>query len=201
VPGLTRGRRTSRGAAVVAAAVADADTAQLKADVVAAVEGTGYGVKAEDSTRRAVEAALAALEAANPTPSPALSHGMAGEWAYSDAPPPSNGVLGPFTGRAFQNIDLAAGEYENLLKVGDGDRPWLSASLVATWEVLDDSTWKVFFRDITIRLGGVPLLRKRFQDTTRVWKVTYLDADTRIMRAGRTGAPEDDFVFYMQREG
>jgi hypothetical protein len=92
--------------------------AEPQRDILAAVAGTSCGVRADGITRSEVEALLAKLEASNPTPEPAISAGMDGDWAvaYTDAPPPSNGVLGPFTGRAFQNIDLQAGEYENLLK-------------------------------------------------------------------------------------
>jgi len=63
------------------------------------------------------------------------------------------------------------------------------------------TSWKVDFKSITINFFGIPLLKNTFpDDTARVWKMTYLDDDTRIVRAGRTGKAEDDVVFYMVRD-
>eukprot|EP00563_Minutocellus_polymorphus_P021014 CAMPEP_0197734106 /NCGR_PEP_ID=MMETSP1434-20131217/44251_1 /TAXON_ID=265543 /ORGANISM="Minutocellus polymorphus, Strain CCMP3303" /LENGTH=320 /DNA_ID=CAMNT_0043321513 /DNA_START=28 /DNA_END=990 /DNA_ORIENTATION=- len=63
------------------------------------------------------------------------------------------------------------------------------------------TSWKVDFKTITISLFGIPLLKNTFPESTgRVWKMTYLDDDTRIVRAGRTGKAEDDVVFYMIRD-
>lgn len=62
------------------------------------------------------------------------------------------------------------------------------------------SSWRVTFDSLTIRLFGLPVVTKKFDDTARVWKMTYIDDDTRIVRAGRTGKSEDDVVFYMTRE-
>lgn len=61
--------------------------------------------------------------------------------------------------------------------------------------------WKVDFDDISIFVGGVKLFSKKFSDTSRIWKTTYVDDDTRIVRAGRTGIEGDEFVFYMVRDG
>jgi len=63
------------------------------------------------------------------------------------------------------------------------------------------TSWKVDFKTITIIFFGIPLLKNTFpDDTARVWKMSYLDDDTRIVRAGRTGKAEDDVVFYMVRD-
>lgn len=148
---------------------------------------------------------------------------------YTDAPPPSNGRLGFLNGVAKQVIDLEKGRYRNELYVGgsgeDGDEgAWLSAVLDATWmewngvyldldssSVRDDAvgqdgidhgatTWKVDFESLTLSLFGVPLFTQKFKEgTSRTWKMTYLDDDTRIVRAGKTGRGEDDWVFYMRR--
>ncbi|OEU06444.1 hypothetical protein FRACYDRAFT_272739 [Fragilariopsis cylindrus CCMP1102] len=64
------------------------------------------------------------------------------------------------------------------------------------------TSWKVDFKTITIRLFDIPLLKQQFKEgTSRVWRMSYLDNDTRIVRAGRTGKGEDDVVFYMIRKG
>ena len=64
---------------------------------------------------------------------------------YTDAPPPSNGQLGPFSafkGVAKQVIDLQKGTYKNELYVGgrgtdEDENAWLSAVLEATWKEWD----------------------------------------------------------------
>jgi len=61
------------------------------------------------------------------------------------------------------------------------------------------SNWLVTFQSITIRLFGVTLFKKEFDATQRVWRTTYVDEHTRIVRAGRTGSIEDELVFYMIR--
>jgi hypothetical protein len=41
--------------------------------------------------------------------------------------------------------------------------------------------WKVDFRTLEIKLLGFPILKKKFdQGTSRVWKMTYLDQETRV---------------------
>jgi len=42
------------------------------------------------------------------------------------------------------------------------------------------TSWKVDFKLLTIRLFGLPLFSKIFEGTSRVWKMTYLDEETRI---------------------
>ncbi len=90
-------------------------------------------------------------------------------------------------------------------------------------------SWKVDFQTLTIRLFGIPLVTKKFENTSRIWKMSFLDEQTRVgkdsdlcyvcasccyselsqlpiheksqkVRAGRTGKDEDNMVFYMSRE-
>ena len=130
--------------------------------------------------------------------------------------------LGPFKGIAKQVIDVSGGKYRNELYVGgsgvDGDEDaWLTAVLDASWKewdgkYLDDgasarddvdygaTTWKVDFESLQISAFGIPLFTQNFKaGTARTWKMTYLDDDTRIVRAGKTGRPDDDVIFYMKR--
>jgi len=242
-------------------AAAPAEITDLKGRILAAAAPTRRGTlspDAETSTR--VDALVRTLEAACP-PEPARDVRVGGRWFvdYTDAPPPSNGVLGPFAGEAFQEVDLARGTYSNLLEVGPGG--WLAARLDATyaeWDgvLLQDtrktadgggkeeavgaaenigadqgqtspldglletvrgffpgvssegrkpvedygaSCWKVDFRSLSIKLLGIEIFQKKFEDTARIWKMTYLDDETRVVRAGATGAGDDDFVFYMTK--
>jgi len=62
------------------------------------------------------------------------------------------------------------------------------------------TSWKVDFQSLSIRLFGISIVSKEFENTSRVWRMSYLDDEVRIVRAGRTGKGEDDFVFYMTRE-
>eukprot|EP00957_Ditylum_brightwellii_P211853 15366677-Ditylum_brightwellii.AAC.1 len=62
------------------------------------------------------------------------------------------------------------------------------------------TSWRVTFDSLTIRFFGIPIVTKKFENTARVWRMSYLDDDTRVVRAGQTGKSEDDVVFYMTRE-
>lgn len=62
------------------------------------------------------------------------------------------------------------------------------------------SNWKVDFKTLTVKVFGFPLITKEFENTSRIWKMSYLDDDTRVVRAGRTGKDKDNMLFYMSRE-
>lgn len=98
------------------------------------------------------------------------------------------------------------------------DDAWLTAVLDAEWAEWDGvyldspheqivnnidhgaTTWKVTFASITLTLFKIPIFTKIFdKNTSRTWKMTYLDDETRIVRAGRTGRGNDTCVFYMKR--
>ena len=144
---------------------------------------------------------------------PFISQSQSWEVVYSTAPAPSNGALGPFRGVAFQDIDMKTGTYLNRLEL-----PYdvIGASLRARWECMgnDDSLWRVEFDDVTVSFFGNKLFSKTFADVERVWDVTFLDRDTRVVRAARTlqglrkeqargrvanAGEEDDCVFVMTR--
>lgn len=62
-------------------------------------------------------------------------------------------------------------------------------------------SWKVDFKTLTIKVFGFPFLTQKFKEgTSRVWRMSYLDEDTRIVRAGRTGREKDAMLFYMSRD-
>ena len=190
--GRFRHPRISRrpDASASAASTSPDALAPVKAAVFAAVEGTEKGLSCTDAQRAAVEAAVSALEARNPTTRPAASELQAGNWevVYSTAPPPSNGSLGPFRGVAYQDINFADKSYVNVLSVPPAD--WLGARLVADWAPAegdeDDRVWIVSFREVSVRLLGFRLFTKTFDNTTRVWDQTYVDEDMRVVRAART---------------
>lgn len=60
--------------------------------------------------------------------------------------------------------------------------------------------WKVTFLRLQIAVLGFNIVNKEFPaETSRVWRTTYLDDETRIVRAGQTGRREDEVVFYTKR--
>ena len=149
---------------------------------------------------------------------------------FTTAPPPSNGQLGPFSGIARQQVSLDSGTYRNLLSVPPNDWLTASLDATwQEWDgrYLDDddsqevpsvatitgnsnsddddddiggSCWIVTFESLTLRLFGVPLFTKKFENVQRIWRTTYVDEETRIVRAGRTGRLDDEMTFYMTRE-
>eukprot|EP00518_Triparma_eleuthera_P007225 CAMPEP_0182483850 /NCGR_PEP_ID=MMETSP1319-20130603/42236_1 /TAXON_ID=172717 /ORGANISM="Bolidomonas pacifica, Strain RCC208" /LENGTH=247 /DNA_ID=CAMNT_0024685695 /DNA_START=158 /DNA_END=898 /DNA_ORIENTATION=+ len=152
-----------------------------------------------------------ALEALNPTPRPATCNISAseGQWLVkiSDAPPPSNGRLGPLPlyGRAVQTLDAGSGTYSNLLTFG----PFLRAELFASFEAVDDDRLKVTFERIEFEVFGQKVAEKRFPEgTTRIWCLTYVDETVRVVRAGAAGGlvngersemKEDEYYFFMTK--
>ncbi|KAL3768973.1 hypothetical protein ACHAW5_005541 [Stephanodiscus triporus] len=112
---------------------------------------------------------------------------------------------------------------------GDVQGAWLTAVLDASWNEWDGvyldsadveiqsssldnnerkyvgedhgaTTWKVDFVSLTLSIFHVPIFTQQFKKgTSRTWKMTYLDDDTRIVRAGKTGRGQDDWIFYMKR--
>mmetsp|Transcript_23671 Transcript_23671/g.53745 ORF Transcript_23671/g.53745 Transcript_23671/m.53745 type:complete len:257 (+) Transcript_23671:64-834(+) len=201
--------------------------AEAKGRIEDSLAGTDKGRSASDSEREEIKSLLRELEDLCTLSEPARDGRMNGSWIvlYTDCPPPSNGQLGPFKGIAKQVIDVPGGKYRNELYVGgsgaDGDEDaWLTAVLDASWSEWDGkfldsgtgdvsasdgvdygaTTWKVDFETLQISAFGIPLFTQKFKaGTARTWKMTYLDDETRIVRAGKTGRPDDDVIFYMKR--
>jgi hypothetical protein len=195
-------------------------------EVAAKIASTDRGRKVSTTQREELETYFQDLEGQCTLAAPARSPFVEGSWEveYTDAPSPSNGQLGPFAGFAYQEVDLESGRYANVLKVPPND--WLSATLEATWIewdgvlIKDDreksseetaapavvpdqdygaTSWVVTFESLTIKLFGIPVVSQKFNNVKRVWRTTYVDENTRIVRAGRTGEYKDEMFFYMTR--
>lgn len=189
---------------------------EKKNAILDAISSTNYGIGATEAQKKLIDALICNLEALNPTADPAQSPSVEGTWRvrYSTAPPPSNGQLGPLRGAAIQSLDLRAGVYANEILIGsDEAKPWLSAVLIAGWKDMEDGVnWMVNFKTITLTLFGMfDLFTIKFDEgTSRMWKTTFLDGDTRIVRAGVTESEgkrmgkssdlEDYYIFFMTRE-
>jgi len=196
--------RGVRGLALRAAPVAD-----LRREIAALLEPYGspaLGVPADVAA--AVDEKCRTLEASAP---PAPLDMLEGAWrvAYSTAPSPSNGALGPFRGVGLQVVDVAGRAYVNELALGP-----LTVRLRASFEPRSDSELRVAFESIEASLFGTTLVTTAFPPgVERTWLLTYTDATTRVVRAGVDGGrslareaglvsggeAKDAYLFYLTR--
>ena len=216
----------SRGVGGIRAA-ASADTGvsgrvplEALKDALRAVIISGDGFEAIERRVRELERAYETTTSSSTSDVQALSNGT---WrvAFTNAPPPSNGMLGPFKGESFQVVDAASMAYENILAVPP--ESWLRVRLRARYEALRDvdasgATWKVTFETVKVRaFQRFDVFEKSFPGdaTTRIWRTTYVDDNLRIVRAARTmeavdaarargraarAGDDDDCLFVMTRE-
>lgn len=176
-----------------------------------ALKQTGRnGSKASEVQKKEIEGLIEVLEAGNPTLNPALAtKKMEGNWQmlYTDLSPaaPSSGKLGPFTGDVYQSLDPRKGVVKNLLNI---DLPLvkISGGLVAQQSIYDKETWRIDFDYVfnSVLFGRTPLgsQKKPFEvgKETRLWKITYLDDNLRILRARRLASPEQEgYIFVLKR--
>ncbi|GMI15343.1 hypothetical protein TrLO_g10514 [Triparma laevis f. longispina] len=180
---------------------------QLKSQI-ASILPPRNGVGASAKVCSSILSLSSKLEDLNPTSNPATSNIelSSGSWKveFSDAPPPSNGQLGPFVGLAIQKISTETQTYSNILSL-----PPIKVQLDASYTPLDSSRLKVTFETLEFRLLDKQIIKKSLpKGTTRIWCLTYVDSDTRIVRAGAAGGKvkgvesdqeEDAFFFYMSK--
>ena len=126
---------------------------------------------------------------------------------YTDLTPaaPSSGKLGPFTGDVYQELDPRNGIIKNLLNI-DFSLVKLRGGLVAHQSIHDNKTWRVDFKYVFNRalVGGTTLgdSKTTFEPgkESRLWRITYLDDNLRILRARRLEAPENEaYIFVLER--
>lgn len=167
-----------------------APAAALKEDLLAAARPYGLpALRVPKDVALGIDRLAAALERANPTRRPATDdvRALDGRWrvVYSDAPPPSNGALGPFRGDAFQIVDADARTYVNELLLGGGA---IKICLAASFEPRGPDALRVRFETLTFSIFGSALPAVAFPaGTERTWLLTYTDDDIRIVRAGLDG--------------
>ena len=174
---------------------AGADASRLKSEILELLAPFGDpALSVPSTTFQQVNAACRELERENPNANSAGAlDALQGTWKvrYSDAPPPSNGALGPFRGRAYQVVDVPSRTYTNELSVFSGA---LDVKLRASFEPkeppagLSSVALRVTFETIQFSLLGLGLPAITFpQGTERTWLLTYTDDDTRLVRAGVDG--------------
>ena len=135
---------------------------------------------------------------------------------YTTAPNPSNGVLfgvGPVNllwGDAAQIIHTKTRTYINQINLPFGGAKIKLIADYVEWggRSIDgfdkNNAWLVTFRDIGLYISDSPdpLFKKDFPpSTTRIWKFGYVDEQGfRVVMAGRTGDPADDYLFLLQKD-
>ena len=222
LPPAVRLTSSRKGHRIHAADVAPDEILALKSDVETLLapfaEASRPALGVSDEVRSQVDLLCRQLEATRePAQAQARSHHGTWRVRFSDAPPPSNGVLGPFSGEALQIVDTDRCVYENRLTIGDGT---LVVSLLADWKVVNPAEWRVAFRSIQFKFFGGALALPKItfpEGTERTWCLTYVDGDTRVVRAGvdggrstardvglisqQVGEEKDAYLFYMTRDG
>eukprot|EP00854_Cymbomonas_tetramitiformis_P022477 gene22477-27125_t len=161
------------------------------------------GLEANADEQAKIAQLVTQLESKNPTSTPARSELMGGFWRmlYTDMEPaPSSGKLGPFIGAVYQDLRPKEDKILNLLKVG---LPPIRGGLTADLQIISDDTWRITFDNVQQFLGPFKVQTKVFDRVTpevRLWKVTFLDEDIRVLRAKKEDASdEESFIFVMER--
>lgn len=165
------------------------------------------GINVSLDKRELINNIVIDLESKNPTSKPAYSSKMNGFWRmlYTDFSPPSTsaGKLGPFIGDVYQDLDSNNNIIKNIL---DLSFPPLTGALIAKQSILNDNTWSIEFDRVGNKLfNTINLPATRFEPGSqiRLWEITYLDTDLRIMRARRPGIidkPKESFIFILKKE-
>jgi len=167
------------------------------------------GIYAATSIRREISSIVETLEARNPTARPALSEKMNGFWRmdYTDFSPPatSSGKLGPFIGEVYQDLyasnqTSSSGVIKNILRI---KFPPIVGALVAKQRIVADDTWSIEFQRLSNKIADLiqlPIVAFPAGSQVRLWEITYLDDDLRVMRAGRLPMKRDEsFIFIFRR--
>jgi hypothetical protein len=147
------------------------------------------------------------LESLNPTKAPVKqSKLMNGFWKmrFTNFAPvaPSSGKLGPFVGDVFQDVDLgSSSKAKNILRI---DFPPICGELVASADVVSDSTVAITFETVGNKIAGILPLGPKIEFETgkevRLWEHVFLDNEYRILYARRQDEEEDrGFLYIMKR--
>lgn len=178
------------------------------------------GIDASIEQRDDINKCVENLKKLNPTKRPAYASSLLkGKWrlTYTDISiAPSNGKIGPFIGKVYQDLCPATskitkdGYVKNIL-----DLSLINGELCAIQSIYDDNTWRIDFDYVENKLLGIPFQKKEFPaigeegSQTRLWKLIYLDEDLRILRAGilpnnsnpkSKNEQQEDFLFITIKE-
>lgn len=79
-------------------------------------------------------------------------------------------------------------------------------ALTATQRIKDNKTWQIEFLGVSNSLFGIPVINKKFpqeddKKEIRLWEITYLDEELRIMRAKNVkDVKAKPFIFVLERK-
>ena len=167
------------------------DTSELKQNIRSLATGTQNGIKAATDSRIAINGAVRKLEKANPVKKLSSTEKLDGSWklVYTTNEGSSAGKLGPFVGDVIQDIDLSTKKYVNFVRL-----PFIEGALTATWDALNDKTWRVRFQSIKFSIAGIPIVKKELQ-AEGIWRLSYVDDDLRVLYAqGGKSSTENIYI-------
>uniref|UniRef100_A0A7S2XYV4 Plastid lipid-associated protein/fibrillin conserved domain-containing protein n=1 Tax=Fibrocapsa japonica TaxID=94617 RepID=A0A7S2XYV4_9STRA len=175
----------------------------LKTELKQICASTPNGVGASKQAKQTINSIAQELNKLNKIKTPAKSKILRGKWRllYSDVPGPSSGKIGPVQADVFQDLDLENMRVKNILELGPD---WaLRGALEADAKILDNQTWQISFDYVYNNFLGTEVQRKQFDPNmeNRIWNMTYLDSNFRILYGNREGAAdsEEGFIFVMER--
>lgn len=160
------------------------------------------GLTATFKQRQDILSLIEIMEGSNPTRDPALSNLMGGFWKllYTTAESGGNvGKFGPFVGNVYQDLNPSQNSIKNIGRV---DFPPIFGVLVADQSVKDSNSWQITFDKLDLSIFGVRIISKKFPaNIVRIWEITYLDRDLRILRARQPDkSREESQIFVLRRE-
>jgi len=167
---------------------------ELKKSIRALAAPTSNGVTASATVQEEMAKLVLLLEKQNKEKKLTKTQMLDGNWRllYTTNGGSSAGKLGPFVGVVDQDINLADGKYVNYVRLGGAI---VEGALTASWDNLNDKTWRVKFEGIVLKVLGIPLVKKPL-DATGIWRFTYVDADFRILYAqgGKNTVKENIYI-------
>mmetsp|Transcript_36863 Transcript_36863/g.85012 ORF Transcript_36863/g.85012 Transcript_36863/m.85012 type:complete len:471 (-) Transcript_36863:211-1623(-) len=134
------------------------------------------GVDASKDVRDSVETAVAHLEQYCPYKPATLPITGSWELLYCAAPGSSNGRVGPFIGDVTQIVRNDK-DFVNVVELFGGV---VRIALSAERAVLDDNTFNVTFKELSVNIFGQELMRRPLQGEGQ-WKQRYVDETLRVM--------------------
>eukprot|EP00617_Octactis_speculum_P002185 CAMPEP_0185773716 /NCGR_PEP_ID=MMETSP1174-20130828/74745_1 /TAXON_ID=35687 /ORGANISM="Dictyocha speculum, Strain CCMP1381" /LENGTH=179 /DNA_ID=CAMNT_0028460511 /DNA_START=173 /DNA_END=712 /DNA_ORIENTATION=- len=154
----------------------EVDVQSIKTKLLALTENSNNGVDASDELRQTVEMVATDLEQfCSPKPARMELTGVY-DLLYCTAPGGSNGKVGPFVGAVTQTFVDETRFINGVGFLGDV----VKICLHADRKVLDDVRIKVTFREMSLSILGLELLRKEISGSG-VWVQRYVDEGLRVM--------------------
>jgi len=167
----------------------------LKNSILVATKNSLNGISMSESNRKAVEEIVNELIPQNSIKQISTDSRLNGTWdlLYTTNSGSSAGKFGPFVGGVKQIVLYDESKYYNVVSFLEG---FLTATLEASWRVIDERNWEVIFVDVKFSIGGKNIVEIPFRGTTGIWRMVYLDDNFRILYAkgGKNTIKENLYV-------